>query len=138
MSGRSVALIAGVWIPALFIFGGILVVPIRWNKSRLYGQEAAALKAIQTLNTAQVQYKSEFGRYARSLTELAVLAASEKQGYKFTLMPTPEGYSIQAVPTAFGVTGSRTFYSDQSLVIRQNYGPEPATPGSREVGRAAR
>ena len=42
-----------------------------------------------------------------------------------------------AVPIAFGSTGSRTFFSDQSLVVRENYGQEPATANSREVGSAA-
>jgi hypothetical protein len=47
----------------------------------------------------------------------------------------PGGYTIQAMPTAFGHTGVRTFYSDQSLRIRENYGAEPATAESRELGR---
>jgi hypothetical protein len=34
---------------------------------------------------------------------------------------------------AFGNTGSRTFYSDQSMVIRENNGAEPATPTSKEM-----
>jgi hypothetical protein len=38
------------------------------------------------------------------------------------------------MPTAFGRTGVRTFYSDQSLRIRENY-REPATAESREVGQ---
>ena len=75
------------------------------NKARMYAQETAALKAIQTLNTAQVQYNSQFGRFAQSLTELGPpasgtdnasaanlisgdMAAGEKQGYKFTLAGT--------------------------------------------------
>ncbi len=33
----------------------------------------------------------------------------------------------------FGNSGSRTFYSDQSMVIRQNYGQEPATANSPEM-----
>jgi len=116
--------------------------------------ETAALRAIQTLNTAQVQYNSQFGRFAQSLTELGPpasgtanasaadlisgdLAAGEKQGYRFTLTGTPTGYTITAVPTAFGSTGSRTFYSDQSLMIRENYGQEPATARSPEVGSAS-
>ncbi len=124
------------------------------NKARMYAQETAALKAIQTLNTTQVQYNSTFGRFATSLTELGPptsgtanasaadlisgdLASGEKQGYKFTLTGTPGGYTITAVPSAFGSTGSRTFFSDQSLVIRENYGQEPATVNSREVGTAA-
>lgn len=124
------------------------------NKARMYAQETAALKAIQTLNTTQVQYNSTFGRFAASLTELGPptsgnanassadlisgdMASGEKQGYRFTLTGTPTGYTITAVPIAFGSTGSRTFYSDQSLVVRENYGQEPATVNSREVGSAA-
>ena len=41
--------------------------------------------------------------------------------------------SINAVPVAFGSTGSRTFYSDQSMSIRQNAGQEPAGPSSPEL-----
>jgi type IV pilus assembly protein PilA len=124
------------------------------NKARMYAQETAALKAIQTLNTAQVQYNSQFGRFAQSLTELGPpasgadtassanlissdLATGDKQGYKFSLAGTPTGYTISAMPAAFNSTGSRTFYSDQSLVIRENYGQEPATVNSKEVGSAA-
>ena len=43
------------------------------------------------------------------------------------------GYVINAVPVAFGVSGSRTFYSDQTMTVRQNYGQEPATINSREM-----
>jgi hypothetical protein len=37
------------------------------------------------------------------------------------------GYVINVVPESFGNSGSRTFYSDQTMTIRQNYGQEPAT-----------
>jgi type IV pilus assembly protein PilA len=124
------------------------------NKARMYAQETAAIKAVQTLNTAQVQYNSTFGRFATSLTELGPptsgaanasaadlidgdLASGEKQGYRFTVAGTPGGYTISAVPMSYNSTGSRTFFSDQSLVIRENYGQEPATVNSREVGSAA-
>jgi len=145
MSGRSVALLAVVGVPTLFY----LSVPLGERtayKSRRYAQETAALKALQSLNTAQVQYNSQFGRYARSLSELgpsasnlipADLAGGEKQSYKFTLTGTPQGYSAQAVSVAFGSTGSRTFYTDQSLILRENYGPQPATGSSKEVGSQA-
>jgi len=140
MSGRSVALFAVVGIPTLLYMGVPLGERTAYKSSR-YSQETGALKALQALNTAQVQYNSQFGRFARSLTELdasnlipADLAAGEKHGYKFTMTSTPQGYSVQAVPAVFGATGSRTFYTDQSLVIRQNYGPEPATANSKEVG----
>ena len=121
MSGRSVALFAVVGIPVLLYLAAPLGERPAY-KARRYAHETAALKALQTLNTAQVQYNSQFGRYARSLTELGPsasglippdLAAGERQGYKFNLMGTPESYSIQAVPTVFGSTGTRTFYTGQ-------------------------
>jgi hypothetical protein len=145
MSGRSVALLAVVGVPTLFYS----IVPLGERtayKSRRYAHETATLKALQSLNTAQVQYNPQFGRFARALSELgpsasnlisADLAGGEKQGYEFTLTGTPQGYSILAVPTVFGATGSRTFYTDQSLLLRENYGPEPATSNSLDVRSAA-
>jgi hypothetical protein len=37
------------------------------------------------------------------------------------------------VPEAFGSTGSRTFFSDQTLVVHQNYTAEPANATSPEI-----
>src|SRR6516162_4296558 len=65
-------------------------------------QETAAIAAIRTLHTAQVEFYSEYGRYAASLTELGPppsgaaspaaadlvgndLAVGKKSGYEFTL-----------------------------------------------------
>jgi len=87
-------------------------------------RSSAALRRIQTLNTAEVQYNSTFGRFAQSLDELgpsaadlisAELAQGEAQGFRFTLIGSGDGYSITAVPVIAGAAGSRTFYSDQSL-----------------------
>jgi type II secretory pathway pseudopilin PulG len=122
----------------------------RLSRARMYSQETAAIGAIRTLHTAQVQYYSQYGKYAASLTELgpptsgaAGPAASDligndlsggiKSGYRFTLSANQGGYVINANPDSFGNSGSRTFYSDQSMVIRQNYGQEPATANSAEM-----
>jgi prepilin-type N-terminal cleavage/methylation domain-containing protein len=124
------------------------------NKARLFAQEMAAQKAVQTLCTVQIQYMSQFGRFAQSLTELgppasgadgaaaaglisADLASGVKQGYKFTVSATPTGFAITAVPAAFGATGSRTFYADQTMDIHYNDGQEPATANSPIVNTAA-
>ena len=115
-----------------------------------FAHEAAAIKAIQTIQTMQVQYNSQYRRFATSLTELgppasgaanissadlidSSLAAGEKSGYKFSMTGNQSGYQISAVPVAYGNTGSRTFYSDQSMAIRENDGPEPATASSKEM-----
>jgi len=112
--------------------------------------EAAAIKAIQTIQTMQVQYNSQYGRFATSLTELgppaggavsaasaylidSSLAAGEKNGYKFSMTGNQSSYQISAVPVAYGNTGSRTFYSDQTMAIRENDGPESATASSKEM-----
>lgn len=140
-------------------WGGLLIAAIlallalpKVDPARNYSAETAALKAIQTINTVQVQYQSTYGRFARSLTELgppvsgldnasaanlisAELASGEKQGYKYTLTSTPTGYAITALPMGPGPHGWRTFYSDQSLIVGENYGPDPATANSKEVGR---
>ena len=49
------------------------------------------------------------------------------------LTATSTGYAVTAVPESFGNSGRRTFYSDQTLVVRNNWGPEPATPASPEI-----
>ena len=145
MNGRSVAFWAVIGI-ASFLYFGAPMGERKEYKSRMYAQETAALRNLQIVNTAQVQFNSQFGRYARSLTELgpsvsnlisADLAAGEKHGYKFTLTGTPTRYKLTAASSVLRSTGVRTFYSDQSLTIRESYGPEPATANSREVGSSA-
>jgi type IV pilus assembly protein PilA len=115
-------------------------------------KEVAAIKAITTIHTEEVQYLSQYGQYATSLSQLAAptsgapsasaadlidkeLAAGEKGGFKFTLQPSPSGYVVTATPTStFGVSGGHTFYSDQSMGIHQHSGLEPATVNDPLVG----
>ncbi len=120
------------------------------SRARMQSQEVAAIAAIRTLHTAQVQYYSTYGRFATSLTELGPpasgnanaaaadligndLSGGDKSGYKFTLSGNTGGYVINASPVAFNSSGSRTFYSDQTMVIHQNYRQEPATLNSPEL-----
>jgi len=116
----------------------------RLTRARMYTQEVAALAAIRTIHTAQTQYYSQFNRYATSLAELGPpasgsanasaadmigndLANGVKQGYIFTVTGNQGGYIVQAMPQVFNTGGSRTFYSDQTMVVHEHYGPEPAT-----------
>lgn len=121
------------------------------NQAKMNAQETAALSQIQTLHKAETMYYSQFGRYATSLAELgppsgggnasptsadlipATLSAGENTGYVFTVQGTPTGYSVTAVPKSFGSSGRRTFFSDETLVIHQNWGREPATAQSPEL-----
>lgn len=122
------------------------------SKARTFAQEMAAVKAISTIHTEQAQYYSQYGQYATALTQLGPptsgtasatgadlidkeLAAGEKGNFKFTLQPSQGGYTITAVPTAFGTSGSHTFFSDQSMGVHQHDGQEAATANDPLVGQ---
>ena len=122
----------------------------RLTAARTQAQEMSAIRHIGVLHTAQAQYYSQFGKYAGTLTELGPpssgqggpqaadlipgdLATGKKGGYTFTVAASPAGYTVTAVPDVFGQTGKRTFYSDQSLTVRNNWSAEPATAQSEPI-----
>jgi prepilin-type N-terminal cleavage/methylation domain-containing protein len=146
---RGFSLIELLIVVAIILILAAIAAP-KLNQNRMHAQETAAISEIRTINTAQTQYYSQFGRYAINLTELgppaggqegpsaanlipSELAKGQKSGYKYTMAGGPGGYTISAVPEVFGNTGRRTFFSDQSLVIRQNWTAEPATGTSPEL-----
>lgn len=123
------------------------------SKSRKHAQEMAAIATIRTINSMEMQYYTEFGHYATSLNQLgpptssgaqegpdaaglipANLASGSAGGYNFTITQTAGGFALTAIPKTFGSTGSRTFYSDETGVIRENRGQDPATPNSPPIG----
>src|SRR5690348_3339982 len=129
---RGFSLIELLIVVAIILIIITIALP-KLSRARMYAQETAAVAAIRTLHTAQVQYNSQFGRYATSLAELGPpasgsanasaadligsdLSQGTKSGYKFTLTGSPGGYVINANPEAFNSSGSRTFFSDQSMV----------------------
>ena len=146
---RGFSLIELLIVIAIILIIITIAVP-KYNRTQMYMRETAAVAAIQTIHKMQVQYQSQYGRYATSLSELGPpasgapgpaaadligndLALGEKQGYKFTLTGTPGGYTINANPVTYGSSGSKSLFSDQTMVIRENYGPEPATVNSKEM-----
>jgi prepilin-type N-terminal cleavage/methylation domain-containing protein len=113
-------------------------------------REMAAIKQVGTIQAAQTQYYSQFGRYATKLEELGPptsgqegptaaglipgdLSKGKKTGYVFALAGGPSGYTITAIPEAYNSTGRRSFFSDQTQVVRENWGAEPATATSSEI-----
>lgn len=146
---RGFSLIELLIVVSIILIIAMIAVP-KLSRTRMYSQEMAAIRHVQTIHTAETQYYSQFGKYAGSLAELGPptsgnpgpaaadlipgdLASGDKGGYRFVLQATATGYSINAEPVQYNTSGSRTFFSDQSLVIRNNYGPEPATATSPEI-----
>lgn len=134
---------------AIILVIAAIAVP-KMNQQRMLAQEQAALRQIETIHNAETQYYSQFGKYATSLVELGPpasgapgpnaadlipknLAEGENSGYRFTVTPTPQGYAVTAIPVQYNSSGRRTFYSDQTLVKRQNWSAEPATASSPEL-----
>ena len=122
----------------------------KFNVAQMSSRELAVQQEVRTINTAQVQFQSQFGRYAATMAELgppasgapgpsgadlvpASLASGEKDQYQFVMTATQQGYTIVATPKVFNSSGRKSFYSDQSMVIRDSIGPEPANATSPEV-----
>ena len=141
-------------IELLIVIAIILIIAAiaapKLDKMRMHSQETAAIQQIKTLQTAQTQYFSQFGKYATTLAELGPpqsgqagpsaadlipgdLAAGIKTGYQFTMQGGPSGFTVNANPVTFNSTGRRCFFSDQTLVIRENGGQEPATANRKEI-----
>jgi prepilin-type N-terminal cleavage/methylation domain-containing protein len=130
----------------------ILAIAVPKMNTQMQGaREMAVIREIGSIHQAETQYYSQFGKFATNLSQLGppisgadgpeaaniipkILADGKKNGYSYTVASTPTGYSVIAVPDSFGNSGRRTFYSDQTLVIRNNWGQEPATPTSPEIG----
>jgi type IV pilus assembly protein PilA len=119
-------------------------------RSRMAANEASAVGSIRTINTSAVTYLSTYpaNGYPPTLASMggavpcvavptnaclldAVLAGGTKSGYAFTWTGdgvTPSvGYSILAVPVTVGSSGQRSFFSDQSGVIRYQTSGAAAT-----------
>ena len=136
-------------IAIILIIAGIAMPKL--TSARMYAYEMAAIRTLHTINTAQTQYFSTYGRYATSLTEMGPpaggavttasaadlittdLALGNKSGYKFSMVGNPQGYAVNAEPQVYNTTGKRTFFTDQSTVIREHTGNEPATVNDPEI-----
>lgn len=136
-------------VVAIILIIAAIAVP-KINTARMHAQEMAAIEQIRTIHAGQTMYMSQFGRFATKLEELGPptsgtpgpaaadlipgdLAKGTKTGYNFVVQGGPNGYSVTATPQVFNSTGRRTFFSDQTLVVRENYGQEPATVNSPEI-----
>ena len=113
-------------------------------KSRMAANEASAVGSMRTLNTAEVTYAATYPAvgFSNAMTDLAangqanadsthagliddVLGTGTKSGFSFTYAKTASGglntqYTLTGDPVTRGTTGQRSFFTDQSGVIRYN------------------
>jgi prepilin-type N-terminal cleavage/methylation domain-containing protein len=146
---RGFSLIELLIVIAIILIIAAIAAP-KLNVARMQAQEMAAISTFNTIHVGQTSYFSQFGKFAENLQQLGPpaggsvgpsaadlipgdLATGQKSGYVFTLAAAKEGYTITAVPQIFGQTGRRTFFSDQTMTVRENWGAEPATAQSKEI-----
>ncbi len=111
-------------------------------RARMSANEASAVGAVRTVNTAEISYNSAYPTvgYAGTLAALSGtscappspagaclidsgLASGSKNGYTYTLsaVGTPAGsYQIIAAPTVPNQTGTRFFCSFSDAVVRSS------------------
>ncbi|MGP0074971.1 MAG: prepilin-type N-terminal cleavage/methylation domain-containing protein [Bryobacteraceae bacterium] len=146
---RGFSLIELLIVIAIILIILAIAVP-KLGNARMNASEMAVIREMQTINTMQTQYMSQFGRFATTLAELGPptsgtagpqaadlipgsLSGGDKDGYIFTLTGTPSGYTLNANPKVFNTSGRRTFYSDQNMIVHQNWSAEAATASSPEL-----
>jgi type II secretory pathway pseudopilin PulG len=112
--------------------------------SRMAANEGAAIRSLNTIASAEMVYQATAGqgRYG-TLQELesaglidSALGSGVKSGYRFTIELTesgeitPAGFAVVGVPVDYRSSGMRSFYIDETAVIRG--GDNHGGPSSRD------
>jgi type IV pilus assembly protein PilA len=147
--GDRRVLINSTWITMVAMLALAVLVP-HVTVSRLAANEASAVGSIRTIISAQSERAKDRNKagFATSLSQLGAgsdsepsqtlldnrLASGKKSGYTFTLtagQPENTGqtnkYTISARPERYGSCGIRSFFSDETGVIRHTASDRAAT-----------
>jgi type IV pilus assembly protein PilA len=92
--------------------------------------EEAASNGIRTIVTCQILFSAlNEGAYAANLSKLesaelldSELVSGSKDGYRFNMVVGGGSFTVTATPLEFGTTGNRSFFSDETGVVRYEMG----------------
>jgi hypothetical protein len=117
---------------------GLLLVWVRPANTPPSRHTTSAIASIRTLHSAEVQYYSQSGRYGelRDLGQNGAnliardLAIGLTVGYRFTVKLSTTGYVVVALPID---NQGASFYSDETMIIRQGTPTRPASASSPQL-----
>jgi hypothetical protein len=95
-----------------------------------FANEKAAIERLRQIHKKETEY---YATHAEYTAQPRALGMAPESAYLFQLRSTRSGYILTASPSNYLETGRRTFYSDQTGVIHQNWGHEPATAASKVI-----
>ncbi len=107
------------------------------------GVELSAITSVRNLVTSQITYSDTTGSYAPDLAALSneglldsVLASGTQDGYTFrmTVGSDSRSFTVKASPVTRSELTNRSFYSDQTEVIRYTKEDRPATVDDNLLG----
>ena len=113
-------------------------------QSKLAANEASAITTVRSVLNAETLYVTTAGsgRYGSMATLVSgmlvdtVVGLSTKDGYIFSVVlgPAATSFTIDARPTGFSNSGIRSFYSDETAVIRYTTANTAATASDTPLG----
>ena len=102
--------------------------------------ETAAMARLRTIAVAEARFMVESGGNYGTLDQLIKErylgdpSSGKLTGYRFEIHVKPGGFQVTAVPEKHGVTGNRSFYLDETNVIRgADKNGAPATSSDPEA-----
>lgn len=115
-------------LASVFVIGVMAAIAIpNLLASARAANEGSAISSLRTISSAEATYQSNFHNFA-TLEELATnglidarLGSGTKNGYTFSLVidsANPEEFAVIGVPVSYGTSGRRSFYMDETFVIR--------------------
>ena len=112
-------------------------------QSKVVANEGKAISSVRSLGTAQVTYSTRdgAGNFAPDLDALetaglidSVLGSGTTDSYSFVVSASGVTFEINARPRVYQTTGIRSFFADESGVIRYNTANARANASSPGLG----